>query len=262
MWPSPSCGSRPNWRGARLEVFDDRLDDDGVAGLAGAVAGGDDLYAGLPRHRCRARLGVFRVGAARRRSGPAPGRRQPVASAARVAFLLRIGAGTLRATSKIPMRRAAIAIIALSLAIAFALLAPAAGAPTSPATSTLFAGTRPGPGTFGGGHNFPGATLPFGMVQWSPDTTPSAPHSGGYDHRDNHLARLQPHPPQRRRLRPLRRLPLPADDRAARLPRRPRPAAASTGASSPASRTPRRRRGRASTGSGSTRPAAPTSTSP
>ncbi len=25
------------------------------------------------------------------------------------------------------------------------------------------------------------------MVQWSPDTTPSAPHSGGYDHRDNHL---------------------------------------------------------------------------
>jgi predicted alpha-1,2-mannosidase len=50
-----------------------------------------------------------------------------------------------------------------------------------------FAGTRPGPGTFGGGHNFPGAALPFGMVQWSPDTTPSAPHSGGYDHRDNHL---------------------------------------------------------------------------
>jgi predicted alpha-1,2-mannosidase len=50
-----------------------------------------------------------------------------------------------------------------------------------------FAGTRPGPGTFGGGHNFPGATLPFGMVQWGPDTTPSAPHSGGYDHRDNHI---------------------------------------------------------------------------
>jgi predicted alpha-1,2-mannosidase len=25
------------------------------------------------------------------------------------------------------------------------------------------------------------------MVQWGPDTTPSAPHSGGYDHRDNHL---------------------------------------------------------------------------
>lgn len=51
----------------------------------------------------------------------------------------------------------------------------------------MFAGTRPGPGTFGGGHNFPGAALPFGMVQWSPDTTPSAPHSGGYDHRDDHI---------------------------------------------------------------------------
>lgn len=51
-----------------------------------------------------------------------------------------------------------------------------------------FAGTRPGPGTFGGGHNFPGAALPFGMVQLSPDTTPAAPHSGGYDHRDNHIS--------------------------------------------------------------------------
>jgi predicted alpha-1,2-mannosidase len=50
-----------------------------------------------------------------------------------------------------------------------------------------FAGTRPGPATFGGGHNFPGATVPFGMVQWSPDTTPAAPHSGGYDYRDHHL---------------------------------------------------------------------------
>ena len=25
------------------------------------------------------------------------------------------------------------------------------------------------------------------MVQWSPDTTPSAPHSGGYDYRDHHI---------------------------------------------------------------------------
>jgi predicted alpha-1,2-mannosidase len=52
----------------------------------------------------------------------------------------------------------------------------------------VFAGTRPGPDTFGGGHNFPGAALPFGMVQWSPDTAPAAPHSGGYDHRDNHIS--------------------------------------------------------------------------
>ncbi|HWM64157.1 MAG TPA: GH92 family glycosyl hydrolase [Solirubrobacterales bacterium] len=48
-------------------------------------------------------------------------------------------------------------------------------------------GTQPGSRTFGGGHNFPGATVPFGMVQWGPDTTPSDRHSGGYDHRDRHI---------------------------------------------------------------------------
>jgi predicted alpha-1,2-mannosidase len=52
----------------------------------------------------------------------------------------------------------------------------------------VFAGTMPGPRTFGGGHNYPGATVPFGMVQWSPDTTPAAPHSGGYDWRDHHVS--------------------------------------------------------------------------
>ncbi len=49
------------------------------------------------------------------------------------------------------------------------------------------AGTQPGSRTFGGGHNFPGATAPFGMVQWGPDTTPSDRHSGGYDYRDRHI---------------------------------------------------------------------------
>jgi predicted alpha-1,2-mannosidase len=83
------------------------------------------------------------------------------------------------------IRRLPIAILALSLALALA--APAAAGADPAAHVNPFAGTRPGPGTFGGGHNFPGAALPFGMVQWSPDTTPSAPHSGGYDHRDNHL---------------------------------------------------------------------------
>jgi len=49
------------------------------------------------------------------------------------------------------------------------------------------AGTQPGARTFGGGHNFPGASVPFGMVQWGPDTTPSNRHSGGYDYRDRHV---------------------------------------------------------------------------
>jgi predicted alpha-1,2-mannosidase len=52
----------------------------------------------------------------------------------------------------------------------------------------VFAGTRPGHDTFGGGHNFPGATTPFGMVQWSPDTTPADRNGrGGYDYRDSHF---------------------------------------------------------------------------
>ncbi|HEY0277585.1 MAG TPA: GH92 family glycosyl hydrolase [Solirubrobacterales bacterium] len=75
----------------------------------------------------------------------------------------------------------------LALAAALWLIA-VAGATADPAAKVdVFAGTRPGPRTFGGGHDYPGAALPFGMVQWSPDTTPAAPHSGGYDYRDHHV---------------------------------------------------------------------------
>jgi predicted alpha-1,2-mannosidase len=83
------------------------------------------------------------------------------------------------------IRRSPAAILAIALGLAVAV--PVAEATDSAGHVNPFAGTRPGPGTFGGGHNFPGATLPFGMVQWGPDTSPSAPHSGGYDHRDNHI---------------------------------------------------------------------------
>src|SRR5947207_16004847 len=34
--------------------------------------------------------------------------------------------------------------------------------------------------TTGGGNDFPGVDVPFGMVQWSPDTSPSRPLGGGY----------------------------------------------------------------------------------
>lgn len=52
-----------------------------------------------------------------------------------------------------------------------------------------FVGTRPGGadhGTGGGaGNTFPGAVVPFGMVQWSPDTV--KPQHGGYFYDDNQL---------------------------------------------------------------------------
>ncbi|HVW46986.1 MAG TPA: GH92 family glycosyl hydrolase, partial [Solirubrobacterales bacterium] len=76
----------------------------------------------------------------------------------------------------------------LAIVAAFWLIAAAAATADPAAKVDVFAGTGPGPHSFGGGHNYPGATVPFGMVQWSPDTAPSAPHSGGYDWRDHHVS--------------------------------------------------------------------------
>jgi putative alpha-1,2-mannosidase len=76
----------------------------------------------------------------------------------------------------------------LALATAFWLIA-VAGATADPAARVdVFAGTRPGPHTYGAGHNYPGATVPFGMVQWSPDTTPAIPYGGLYDWRRHHIS--------------------------------------------------------------------------
>src|SRR5579859_3283403 len=41
-------------------------------------------------------------------------------------------------------------------------------------------------GTTNGGDDFPGADAPFGMVQWSPDTT-SRPDGGGYSYNDSSI---------------------------------------------------------------------------
>ena len=79
--------------------------------------------------------------------------------------------------------------IAIAAALAsLALAAPAAAGAGLADHVDVFAGTKPGHDTFGGGHNFPGATAPFGMVQWSPDTTPADLHGrGGYDYRESHV---------------------------------------------------------------------------
>jgi predicted alpha-1,2-mannosidase len=77
---------------------------------------------------------------------------------------------------------------ALAALLALALAAPGAAASGLADHVSLFAGTEPGHDTFGGGHNFPGATVPFGMVQWSPDTTPADKNGDGYDYRDNHIS--------------------------------------------------------------------------
>lgn len=77
---------------------------------------------------------------------------------------------------------------AIAAILAILVFAPAASGAGLVDHVHVFAGTQPGPGTFGGGHDFPGATLPFGMVQWSPDTTPADSNGrGGYDYRDHHV---------------------------------------------------------------------------
>jgi len=73
------------------------------------------------------------------------------------------------------------------LAALLALMSAPASATPPAALVHPFAGTQPSASTFGGGHNYPGATLPFGMAQFSPDTTPADLHSGGYDSRDGHI---------------------------------------------------------------------------
>src|SRR5271166_5070417 len=53
----------------------------------------------------------------------------------------------------------------------------------SQSPSTPYDSVDPIIGTEGGGNTFPGATVPFGMVQWSPDTNTDA----WYYHNQNQL---------------------------------------------------------------------------
>ena len=75
--------------------------------------------------------------------------------------------------------------------------ASGSGSPTAPASLVSdpaslvdpMAGTGTGGVAPGAVAEFPGADLPFGMIQWSPDTTPNASGSGaGYSYRDSHIS--------------------------------------------------------------------------
>lgn len=84
----------------------------------------------------------------------------------------------------------AAAAVALGSAQAAVAAPAAAHAPADPAQYVNpFLGTQPGAadqGTGGGaGNDFPGADVPFGMVQWSPDTV-TLQH-GGYYYQDNRI---------------------------------------------------------------------------
>ncbi|HLN17552.1 MAG TPA: GH92 family glycosyl hydrolase [Acidimicrobiales bacterium] len=85
------------------------------------------------------------------------------------------------------------------LAVMSALLAPAV--PVAAATRSAgglvadpsalvdpMAGTGSGPTKPGAVGEFPGAVLPFGMVQWSPDTSPDRTSGSGYDVADHRIS--------------------------------------------------------------------------
>jgi predicted alpha-1,2-mannosidase len=108
-------------------------------------------------------------------------------SAASVAFLNRIGRNITRNFRHTIVIAAALCLGTVLPVVGLAA-APGVARADLASKADVFAGTMPGPRTFGGGHDYPGAALPFGMVQWSPDTAPAAPHSGGYDYRDHHVS--------------------------------------------------------------------------
>ena len=57
--------------------------------------------------------------------------------------------------------------------------------PVSPSDLSSLVDTRTW--TSGGGNTYPGASVPFGMVQWSPDTLPNRNAGGGYNYGDSTL---------------------------------------------------------------------------
>ena len=72
----------------------------------------------------------------------------------------------------------ALAASAVLLALPGAALGAAPGSAGPAHLVDVFAGTAPGAGTFGGGHDFPGATVPFGMLSGAP--TPLRPTRRGW----------------------------------------------------------------------------------
>src|SRR5690348_1655336 len=78
----------------------------------------------------------------------------------------------------------------LTAAALATLLLPVGTATAAPARPSLVADPASLVDTFVGTSNaaddFPGADVPFGMVQWSPDT-PSRPDGGGYEYNDSSI---------------------------------------------------------------------------
>lgn len=82
------------------------------------------------------------------------------------------------------LRRTALLAAAVLGLAPLALALPAAAAPAAAPVTDPASLVNPIIGTSGAVDDFPGADVPFGMVQWSPDT-PSRPAGGGYEYNDD-----------------------------------------------------------------------------
>jgi predicted alpha-1,2-mannosidase len=83
----------------------------------------------------------------------------------------------------------AAAAAAITLPGALPRVEAAAGDPATSVDPFVGTGRSSVPGSDPGNVDaFPGATLPFGMVQWSPDTAPDRPAGGGYAYRDRSIS--------------------------------------------------------------------------
>ena len=81
-------------------------------------------------------------------------------------------------------RAATAAFAALAVTVPFAGQAFAAPKPVTDPASLV----NPLIGTSGAVNTFPGADAPFGMLQWSPDTSPHRTPGGGYEYNDDTLS--------------------------------------------------------------------------
>ncbi|MEU3862464.1 lectin [Streptomyces sp. NPDC028722] len=87
-----------------------------------------------------------------------------------------------------PPAALATGLLAATTLAATVLVAPMAAAAPASATLVTAPATLVNPfiGTSNEANDFPGADVPFGMVQWSPDT-PSRPPGGGYEYNDKSI---------------------------------------------------------------------------
>src|SRR5579884_2637048 len=98
------------------------------------------------------------------------------------------GGMSMAPTGRPPTRspRTALAVLAAATATALLPLQALAAAPAQAAALVNDPASYVNPliGTSGSVDTFPGADVPFGMVQWSPDTAPDRPDGGGYEYND------------------------------------------------------------------------------